>query len=65
MYVVGDNVDHDPNVSLVAGLDQSFQIVRRSEIEVHVVDVSWVVAVVSIRIVFNDRGNPNGIKSQI
>jgi hypothetical protein len=61
--VVGNNVNHDPDVLLVSSLDQVLQIILTSKVRVDLLPVGSPVSVISTVDVVDDWGDPNGIES--
>ena len=60
--VIGDNIKHDPNVTIVAGLDEIFEVLRCSEVLIHSFPVKCSVpVVVCLSIVWNGR-DPNSVE---
>ena len=61
--MVGDNIDHDVDALIVAGLDKAFEIIGRSEVVVGLGPVSTKVAMISCFLVIDNWRDQNGIES--
>jgi hypothetical protein len=61
--VVSDNIDHDVDVLIVAGLDKALEVIGRSEVVVGLGPVSTPVAMISWLLVIDNWRDPDGIES--
>lgn len=61
--MVGDNIDHNPDVLGVGGVDEVLKVVGATEVAVEVLPVASPVAVVAAIDVINNGGNPDGVEA--
>jgi hypothetical protein len=61
--VVGDNIDHDVHVFIVSSFDEVLKILIRTEMIVGLLPIGSPVTVISITVVVNDWGNPDGVET--
>lgn len=62
-HVISNDVDHHPNIIIMACFDKVSEILLGSEIAVKTVHVSGPIAMITSIVVVNNRWDPNGIKS--
>lgn len=61
--VVGDNIDHDVHVLIVSSFDEVLEILVRTEMIVGLLPIGSPVSVISITIVVNNWGDPDGVET--
>ena len=61
--MVGDDVNHHVDVSLVASVDETLEVILRTESIVDLVPVTGPVSVVSLVEVVDDWSNPDGVEA--
>jgi len=61
--VVGDNIDHDVDTLGVSSFDEVLEIIVRTEMIVGLLPIGGPVTVISITVVVNDWGDPDGVET--
>ena len=61
--VVGDNIDHDVHAFIVGSFDEVLKIISRTEVIVSLLPIGSPVTVITITVVINDWGDPDGVEA--
>ena len=61
--MVGDNIDHNPDVFLMASVNELDEFFRSTEVLVDLIEVAGPVSVISTRSVGDDWGDPDSVES--
>lgn len=64
-HVVSNNIDHNPDVSLVTSINKGLETTFTTEVTVDFSHVLSSITVESIRIIIGDRGDPDSVETQI
>lgn len=64
-HMVSNNIDHNPDVSLVASINKGSETTFTTEVTVDFSHVLSSITVESIRIIIGNRGDPNSVETQI
>lgn len=64
-HVVSNNIDHNPDVSLVTSINKGLETTFTTEVTVDLSHVLSSITVESIRIIIGDRGDPDSVETQI
>lgn len=62
-HVVGNYVNHDQDVALVAGVDEILEIFLWSEVIVELIEISAPIAMVAAVPIVDNGGDPDGIEA--
>jgi Asp-tRNA(Asn)/Glu-tRNA(Gln) amidotransferase C subunit len=63
--MIAHNVDHDPNIAFMSLVDELLQVLLGAEMRVDIVKVRGPVSMITVLLILNDWGNPDGVESKI
>lgn len=62
-HVIADNIDHHPDIPLVAGSDKTNKVLLRSEVLIEFINIPAPIAMVASIAVVDDRADPDSIEA--
>ena len=63
--MIRHHIDHQIHAVSVEGVRQIHQVFRRAEVRIQAVQIGLIIPVVTVRYIFRDRRDPDGIKAHV